>query len=417
MLAPASSLISLALLLVGIDQPGGNRCKTAVVETLDFHKDHVELSLENGTQPLEHVRIHILSRNRDWKTSVELLRDYLIAMHTLKEMKLDVLISDEVDETRIDVQAIKELERRDTILRELINKSPAHVRERVYLYFAEQDLEFWAQDSSKPLRQGHPLVPASMDKNKFSHTLASTIYSKTDRVMSGFEGGNLVVGQRHIFTLSSLMSINSTKNSEVSRFFGKPVFALDLDSPELPHFHMNFHSDLIVAIVYSPELKQEVVLLNSPQMAMEVFSSTSNPSYESQLIMNDMIKFRTYFDSWNDHNLRLVQALSDEGYQVRLIPGVTFPKIEQSPFSFSKSGPRSPLLYYNYVNAVFSEDYVLMPWLEVPELDDSAAKVYKSLGLHPIPMPSARKLLPYHGAIRCASYTGRRTCDVSVEVK
>ncbi len=413
----ASSLISLAILLVGIDQPGSPRCKTAIVQTLDFQTDRVDLALENGTQPLEHVRIHILSRNRDWKTSIELLRDYLIAMNTLKEMRLEVLISDDVDETSMDTHVIKELERRDTVLRGLINRSPAGVRERVYLHYAEQDLDFWAQDSSKPLQQGYPLVPASMDKNRFSQTLASTIYSKTDRVISGFEGGNLVVGQRHIFTLSSLMSINQTKNAEVSRFFGKPIFALDLDSPELPHFHMNFHSDLIVAIVYSPELKQEVILLSSPQMAMEVLSSISDPSYEAELIMNDMIKFRTYFDSWNDHNVRLTQALSNEGYLVRLIPGVTFPKIEQSPFSFSKSGPRSPLLYYNYVNAVFSEDYVLMPWLEVNELDEAASKVYSALGLRPIPMPSARKLLPYHGAIRCASYTGRKACAFSVETK
>lgn len=402
----------VSLILSSLPARAGNDCRNALVHALDIKSHRVELAIENGRYPLEHVRIHIPPKFRHWEMSVELFDDYLHAMEVLKELRLEVLMSDGAEEIDLDVEKLRDLEERDRFVLKIIKERSDSVRSRVSLHLTEHDLEMWAQDSSKPLKSGAPLVPSTMDRHHLSETLARTIYREAHRVVSGFEGGNLVVGERHVFSLSTLMRANSHEHKELERFFGKTIFPVDLDSPELPHFDMNFHSDLLLAVAFSPRLQKEVIVLSSPQLAHEILQSTPSPSAEARLILYDINKYWTYFESWNSHNDHLKEALEKEGYQVVLIPGVTFPRVQRSTWGFMRNTAlRAPMLHYNYVNAVFSENFVLMPWLDLPEFDESAAAVYESLGFSAIPMRSARPLLTRFGAVRCASYTARKDCS------
>jgi len=405
----------VSLILSTLPAHAGSDCRNALVHALDIKSHRVELAIENGRYPLEHVRIHIPPKFRHWEMSVELFKDYLHAMELLKELRLEVLMSDGAEEADLDFENLRGLEERDRLILKTIKESSDSVRSRVSLHLTDHDLEMWAQDSSKPLKSGAPLIPSTMDRHQLSETLARTIYREAHRVVSGFEGGNLVVGERHVFSLSTLMRVNSLEHKELEKFFGKTIFPVDLDSPELPHFDMNFHSDLILAVAFSSLLKKEVVVLSSPHLAHEILQSTPSLSPEAQLILHDMNKYWTYFESWNDHNDRLKDALEKQGYPVVLIPGVTFPRVQRSAWGFMRNAAlRSPMLHYNYVNAVFSDGFVLMPWLDLPEFDEAAAAVYEGLGFSVIPMRSGRPLLTRFGAVRCASYTARKDCPTQI---
>jgi len=188
----------------------------------------LSFSSENGRQELKVVRI---SFNRlkpeSWRPKI--LRDYGYAMGKIPGFKLWVTVPPE---------QIK-------LAEEMIAQFPEDVRKRIWLKPVEKinGQHVWTQDGSKPISARRPTTttPGFKFIPEYERPLEAFMSSgKLDKIESPFkfEGGNIVVGDRHVFIgteeIQANMRFLKCTRREIMKAleveFGLPVIELGRNS-------------------------------------------------------------------------------------------------------------------------------------------------------------------------------------------
>src|SRR5205823_7545347 len=95
----------------------------------------------------------------------------------------------------------------ESTLKYWVSRLPKQVRSRVKLIRAKWNWFYpWAQDGSKPLDDGGTLVPKSLNNGTNRPAYFSAVHAQAEAGKAPerkspfrFEGGNIVVGERHVF--------------------------------------------------------------------------------------------------------------------------------------------------------------------------------------------------------------------------
>jgi len=354
-------------------------------------RPHV-LPLDNGDEPLRFVRLNFPSSQNLEGMFREVLTDWVHALTKIGSMRLKILVN-EGDQAR---------------LAALMQDLPPGLRARIepVPIAGDNHVRPWPRDPSVLLAGGRKLLlpRARMlghEEEEHEHPQRIADYFGVvekyahaaglplERSAFRFEGGNILVGRRHVFVGSDIVQnamadYDITEEEAVaalSREFGRPVLSIGRRDAQHPRSELRQprqHIDLAMAVVRDRRSGREVVLLESPKLARDLLGDRLGSVEPEGALWRDDENSEADFDAAR-------RALRGEGYEVIDVPGLT-------------TGWASSL---NYTNAVLASGHAMIPQLDIPELDVYAANVYRRLGYEVIPMRSARRSLELNGGPRC----------------
>jgi hypothetical protein len=398
-------------------------------------KEPIHLSVENGDEELRAARIQYVNLHEPKERRVYelLISDYLRVLQELPRAKLIVVLNPE------DQQGFAQL----------LKNAPASILARVKKSVIETERvpDLWAQDGSKPIRvkPGAPLqtlVPKELPLSESQQVVWRALEEQgwpTRRTIFDFEGGNVVVGDRHIFVGPDIVEDNMRKFrisradalAALSAEFGKPVLeikqnAIPTQSISSMHASIDFHIDMFFAVARNHKTGKETILLSSPELGLKALAGKRK---ESDFSSDWSIKCEQLVrgakddpqDPFNDAEQALVDTLKKAGleelrrqqdqvnaeavrlkamgYDVRFIPGIA----QSDPDRIGHVWE-----IFSYANANFSGKKAMIPELDIPRLDRAARSVFENdLGYQVIPVHSPTESLCVFGGIRCMTETYR----------
>lgn len=222
------------------------------------------LATENGSQGLRAVRLN-------WSNGLEaraVLKDYLPLLKQDSKFELWIVVGKE--------------ERQE--FEKSISSLPQNLRNRIKIAEDDKIPSLWAQDGSKTLedRQG-TLVrsTSSNDVRKISddqhrsnaQALARTGLIQVRASELAFEGGNMIVGEKHLFVgpeivnqvMHDLKVTRSNAHKALEVQFGKPILEVGVPSTDGRLNQLSYHVDLDMAVVQNRKSakKEDVVIVQS----------------------------------------------------------------------------------------------------------------------------------------------------------
>lgn len=401
----------------------------------------VQLAVESGSQKLGAVRLNFAPGSA---IRVSVLEDYL---DIIEKEDFTLLL------------AINQKDIEETI--SLIAPLPEHLRRKIEILPVAhtERASSWAQDHSKPLtgkRNTYQPISAVENHRPDDEAMVSKLGQRRDfHVIAShfaFEGGNIVVGEKHIFmgpsTIYKLMrDLNINYHEAIDAFskeFGKPIIVVGHPVFENYQFaaikleQTAFHLDLSLAIVKdrSKNATGEVAVLSSP---IKLFSSlldinlddlldkeryvqkmsallkdkklVENYTEKERVILN--ILARTPHTEIVDQVLRfqyLALILKDAGYPVKEVPYFhTLYAAKEGTTLDENIMSRDIIGTINYTNVILSDEMAIIPEFDSPRLQRAGEQVYRELGyqrIYPASVSTENTFCAY-GGIRCSSETYR----------
>lgn len=360
------------------------------------------VSAESGRNKLEMVRISFYKNSYgDW--TAETLENYGLAMQSI--FGFDLWVS--VNPSQM------------AAAQKIVSKFPKDVRKRIWLHEVKdlRLINIWTQDGSKPLSTQDPVtvMPRIMVRPIYALSINSFAATNKLEVLQSafkFEGGNVVVGERHMFIGTKEVQYNmkllhATREEIIAGLeaeFGRPVIEINNTSFVDASFNtkveqIDFHIDLTMAVVYDHVQKKEVILVESQDLFVDMLSQMSESSFrttEEKLFLryiqnNDLT---SYYASARQQYLDATAAtLSEIGYDVIRIPG------------YNEHATKM----INFSNAIFSDKNAIVPNTGFRQLDKSFKALLMKMGYETIvPMKVVQRSSKYAGGIRCLSETYRR---------
>ncbi len=372
-----------------------------------------QLALENGDQPLKAIRIH--------DPTEKLLKDYQTVLEKIQKLELWIVTSPSLFNKTLS----------------LIEAMPESLQKRIKMIMATYEgMNWWAQDASKPTLNG---AEAVMPKRMASGRELSKYFLPLFSLQQGslvnlsksafrFEGGDIIVGEKHVFlgpdavhmAMEDFQISRDEALKALSTEFGKPVFEVGAPSDNGSLLPITFHIDLTMAVVRDRHTGKEVILLESPRMALETMLGiphnqasseqgyekisrialglkASDPGYGNGLSFKkiDRVLPRVQY---REKQLEFVERrLRAMGYATQRVPGLTMLEI----------GNLEEQDIFNYTNSILSGHHAIVPEMGVPQLDKETFDIYRSLGYDVIPMASAYDYFCLYGGPRCAAETYR----------
>lgn len=383
---------------MGIPENLHQRYNLQTGELLPNQTKPIFFSSETGREPLRAVRISLTGT----ELSKELLQDYVNVLDRIPRLEL---YASYIPSENMKVPQL---------LQRVLEQSKASVKKRVHFVpVSKNDLTTsFAHDGSKPLigPDLKTLVPKEHPHVEYQSLLEK--YEKANIIKTHestffFEGGNVVVGDRHIFTGTDTLErmiekykitrANAKKILETE--WGKPVIEVGTTKPfnREARRQIDYHADLTLATVINRNTQKETILLGSFK------------SFLDQVKANPKISFKTYREDdilrklsdpetlkdLADRELQLdafEQILKKEGYETVRVPNV----IEDSV----------PIV--NYTNIILSNGHVIFPENGIKPMDDAMKNLFIKLGYDPIPVRVPQKSMPLRGGIRCLTETYRQ---------
>jgi hypothetical protein len=405
----------------------------------------VELALENGSSKLSMIRINYLTDGYK-DISHEVVSDYIEAMKIITDFKLVIVVASYQKKMLVD-----QLAGIEPSIRRRINISTINVPEKLRKQITSSSA-LWAQDSSKPLANGSATYMHNDGYSVkrpiykvFTKALVKSGHAKVKQSLFDFEGGNLIVGDKHIFlgadTIKSLSDrLEITQKQAVKTFeveFGKPVIPIGLPyEVKRKGFTLQngevFHIDLSMAIVRDlsdKEVVREIAVVSSPEKLFDDFFNISNigsKSKEEYIEITSSLLRKITKNKWDesitaterklyykiamltytDMILKIEETkfikylLEKQGYKTKEVAGF-YP-----PGKLSMDGDGSPII--NFTNVIISGDNVIIPYYKSKKLMESAEKTYRDLGYNVILAKSSEGSFCLDGGIRCLSETHRQ---------
>lgn len=363
----------------------------------------IRLSSENGREALRTVRLSLGTDRDDLTFEWEALRNYTRVLERLPNLRL--LVSYKPAQLGA--------------LNEILVALPDSIRKRIHPVenSSGQNLR-WVQDGSKPIRSSEGLKVLEPNLSKEFHRDARShaedlLHLIDDELLSGveahfpFEGGNVVVGDRHAFVgnkvVVNAMNANRITRSEALQAlraqFGLPVVEIAAPLENGKSAPVDFHVDVTLAVAWSPKLEREVILLDSHDLFFDLLGQTPAAELqtpEGQRLLSKLSALGGYAEALVKRQLKLdavEKTLKRLGYPVYRMPGMFYHASE---------------ILMNYVNAIFSEHHAIVGDSGIPTFDRYVRKALVDLGFTDvIPMSAARGAGLRLGGIRCLSQTFR----------
>ncbi len=385
------------------------------------------LALENGDSKLKAIRINYeFSYGSDGNAFPALLSNYLKVLQVIPDLELWV--------------ALREFDKVD--FENMIKDVPLEIKNRIKTVTTSSlQVELWAQDGSKPFEDGESTLLQTngnkvkrRDYRKVVWDMEESGLITTETSYFRFEGGNVIVGDDHIFLgvdvvndlVENIGMDRPEALSALSSDFGKEVIEIGIpkigSNPEQPEFHI----DLTMSLVRDRTSGKEIVLLQSPYALFEQVLGFRNMSEANEVsfrknIVDFLLKIKQQIQSGQKKSLsigetRFIEELSKINLaELRLKEAQSSfiaDLIEKSNYEVKKIPGWNNLSWtlstFNYTNLVWSENYVLAPEYEIDFLDQYVYSIFEELGYQVIPMNSVQKLICKRGGIRCASETYRQ---------
>ncbi len=386
------------------------------------------LALENGDEKLSTLRVNATGKKSKAKAiSKELIAGYTKILASDPTIKLVILTSD--DQIDIFAQEVDHL-RKD--IRSRIEVVPYNKNRE-----DAPSLSLWAQDLSKPIQGGQKstLIPRVGSRDTLFHFKdnLSTAGISIEESLVDFDGGNVVVGAKHVFVGSEIVELCMRKFfierenalKVLSEEFGKPVFEIgytDIENPKRKS-QVDFHIDLTMAVVRDRKTGREVVLLGSVDKAVDLLLSTEDLGGLSGIEKNSVRTLEEVAASNDVPRLdkgRLLHALGDErdvgsvlyerarlaeikqnliaaGYDVIEVPRIHNARIH-----------KDLKYYFNYTNSIFSGSTAIIGELGIPVWDRYMKNTLGDLGYEVYPLKVVQKSLCLNGGVRCLTETYRK---------
>lgn len=379
--------------------------------------ERYDLALENGDHELDAIRVH--QSNGPAAEFRWILEDFIPILE--RDPKVEILVA----------TSVLERHKVERDLYPIHNRVTADVRDRISVIVGDDAMGMWPQDDSKPLSvKRRVLAPKTnflRQNYNFKAALEALIYSSRVDVHTSdleFDGGDLVVGNRHLFlgeeaVIRNQKVFQESRESILSayqRIFGKPSIVLESFERRKTGLRASvlFHLDLMMMVVRNRKTDEEVILLSSPRAAFESVPhretgsiESTRPSRASEMgsILSRSEAFHREWIQWID---QIKSQLGDAGYRVVEVPGSVIDRNIYRVFS----NERIFAEYYNYTNSIVSGPYAMVPEMGIKEWDEQARSIFETLGYDVISMPSAFDYFRRRGGPRCASSLMRReTCS------
>ncbi|MBP7843469.1 MAG: hypothetical protein KA116_01520 [Proteobacteria bacterium] len=389
------------------------------------------LAAENGSLALDVIRLNL---NHFHDTALSVFLEYIEVLRAEPDLKLWI----NVPESQLKVFAelldnqFKDIKNRITLIPDPNKKSVAPI---------------WTQDHEKPIvshgKGYEALIPVHIWKEgEHTGTSPQEALWRATRMQYGyvksplqFEGGNIIVGSNQVFvgTDTIMQNMERLKISRpeaiaaLSEEFKLPIIEIaspsSMKSSDRAQLNQPiFHIDMMMAVVKNKNTGKDVVLLESPKMALRTLARIL-PDEVGILTPDARLFDKGFFDklvgiekdfiqtlrgvSLKDlisHQQQLddiARDLTEQGIEVKRIPGLTM-------HHTNLKEENTKVRHFTWTNSIISDSYVLIPGLGVPRLDIQAQDIYRNLGYRVHSMVSSQSTLPLLGGIRCVSGTYRR---------
>ncbi len=403
--------------------------------------DPIQLSLENGGMKLRAVRVNY-SRG---SLSNPLLDDYFAFMDEIPDFEIWI------------VSHVSDLDRLDTKLKNF----PESKIKRVKIIDANCSYDggcIWAQDGSKTMLLGEKRATYLQNRGvktdrrsyrDFTRALKKDDFVHVEDSLFDFEGGNVIVGDRHVFMgpditnhMSRKLGISKKNLLEVFKEeFGKPIL-------EMGHYDGNnnilkqidFHIDLRMVIMRNLKANngKEVVGVSSPKrllkeiVGIEDITKLTRKEYIAKLkaFHEDLYSSgkwhkltffeKTMYDSLFQTSYKEIMVeiekveffkkiLTENSYDVFDLPGlVAIRKMrEHAVYGGFNANKEFPVSYLNFTNAVVTDGRIILPGYDSPILQGIISDIYKEYGYQTHFANSSQQSMCAMGGIRCLSETYR----------
>ncbi len=387
----------LSLLLVSTSAKGSAPCPDVLAQTL---------AIENGRWPIKKIRMHRPQDRLGNQSAIEILKPFF-------EERPDVVFQIIATQTQ---HSMADLSRE-------IGRvwGASSIVPDIQILTTPHEVYLWAQDDSKPfLDSNRVLVPYNQKENApvYKNAIEALQNHQTIDIVEGsfaFEGGDLIVGDRHVFIGSrSLHNSISHRNfhrlpgnskasilREIEAIAHKPGFAVITANTRAHEVSQAlFHLDVVMAVVWDHLRSKEVIVLSSTTQAVRALRSVrpEQDDYPAAQSLLDIFKNESKFYRDLRIQIELIQEdLEAAGYEVISVPGFYLPpRVER------KIGMHHPLLtsLYSYTNVVLDSERAIIPQTGLKVLDSAAAEIYRGLGYK---IHGYDSFYPYrlHGGPRC----------------
>lgn len=391
------------------------------------------LSLENGRQPLDVIRI-AFTKTPDSAWTVSTFIDYVRVLEKVPGLRLLV--------------AVEKSERSD--LDQIINQQRVDIRNRIEIIESEHQIDVWAQDGSKPIDISRTTI--SGGGRRYDTAIRAVRESGKISVLDSksfeLQGGDIVVGDHHVIigvnqlrkVAKDLAISNEDATQVLTESFNKPVIVAGIRATvkdadgvsRLGWVPWHFHIDLDMVLAVNRNTNKEVALVHSPEAFFKLLAPQAPLSEVPtvpevkraiQIVVNQLVQkteagillskgemdMAEFLSSYPTVSIQAEvmkgrlfrRSLEEQGYEVQELPGLG---ILDNTTGTAYSGSH----FFFGTNAVLSGNTALVPSNRIPALDAEIVRIYQSLGYNVIPMQSASKSIIQWGGTRCASETCRK---------
>jgi len=425
----------LLLRLLGINKPGIARFLSGDAAFLSLTEQHL-FSIEDGSVPLRALQISFVQPvNGDRKFLDEALA---FVMATAKA-QLWVVYGPGTHTNVADWYLSRPSEQRERI--RIFDAESSHsrfgrVQDALLRVAGESDeLYAWAQDGSKP-GPNHALVMPSraVDGRTYAYRrpaqlLDAAHLAKTRVVPIYFEGGNIIVGARHVFVGVEIIDENmseagTTRARTLARLadlFGAPVVELgvprvDVETGLARSFHQrHFHIDLTIALLKHPDTGKEVVLLNDIREGLkalfgfDVLAQAKSDEHFSDLLGDTLLDWMRHPSENEKHEAAVLGYIKTNSYVQLMKEALEADYIRRQIEALGYEVIGLPGVgIFSYTNIVASEGKVWGPHFGVAGLDHAAVKIFRDQGFKYFGSTyGASAMVCVQGGPRCLSQTFR----------
>ena len=262
-----------------------------------FRTDPLVLSSDNGRQGARAIRINFEARHTE---------NYILSFLANVLVKTSQVSRQLVFDFRTVLTRISDLElyiavRPDELAKveKLVKRYPSKLRNRVHITpinFARSRNVYgnavWANDGSKPIHANELATLVQSDGNRVRRPVYNEITSalsqatslNTTQSLFRFEGGNVLVGDRHVFVgpdiVNGVVEELKISYSEAVRAlgieFGKPIAVVGSPDNKGKMRQTTYHIDLSMMIARNPKkIDEEIAFVESPNSFFKEFLNFS----------------------------------------------------------------------------------------------------------------------------------------------
>lgn len=392
----------------------------------------VVLSAENGDSPLLALRINYSAY--PGTVSKALLQDYFKVMDAMPGVELWVVYK----------------ESETAQLEKIVARQPVALRKRIKFIEHYGPVDLWAQDGSKPTENGRetllPLGGTRVTRANYYDMARAIERVGAARVLQSevyFEGGNVIVGSKHIFIGTDIIRRNmeafhKTRSETLALLeaqFGKPVIEIGYPNSSGGLSQISFHIDLNMSLARNHKTGEEVAIVESPKALLEQLLGApalrEMTDAEFSAFLEGVIKNRAVLNTkglsraLNSQEIDFIKLCVDMGLERLRLTDLRYDfyakLIESHGYKVLRIPGLTDILHHNagrqfifgHSNVILSGKNAILPQTGVRFIDEAGKAFFADLGYDVSMATAAKHSFCKQGGSRCLTETYRRSKEPS----